>query len=86
MDMKSTLFQGRGQLVSRLISQLGGNKAFAYNLLTKRGDMNPDGTLTAKGEKRNNMTAGERAFDRAGVTPATHYYDEETNTVKKTLI
>ena len=45
--------------------------------------MNPDGTLTAQGEKRNQMTAGERAHDRADTTPSTHTYDSTTNTVKK---
>ena len=73
---------GRGELVPRLIAQVG-NEAFAKNLLKKRGHMNPDGTLTAEGEKRNQMTAGERAHDRAGTTPHTHTYDSTTNTVKK---
>jgi len=74
---------GRGELVPRLIAQLGGNESFAYALLKKRGHMNPDGTLTAEGQKRNQMTAGERAHDRAGTTPGTHTYDSTTNTVKK---
>jgi len=74
---------GRNQLIKRLIAQLGGNKSFAYALLKKRGDMNADGTLTAKGEKRNRMTAGERAHDRADTTPTTHTYNPETNRVEK---
>ena len=41
---------GRGELVPRLIAQVG-NEAFAKNLLKKRGHMNLDGTLTAEGEK-----------------------------------
>ena len=45
--------------------------------------MNPDGTLTAEGQKRNTMTAGERAHDRAGTTPHTHTYNPETNRVEK---
>jgi hypothetical protein len=53
------------------------------NLLKDRGHMNPNGTLTLDGQKRNNMTDSERAFDRAGVTPMTHDFDSETNTVKK---
>jgi len=80
--METQRFMGRGQLIPRLIAQVG-NRDFAMNLLKKRGHMDAAGNLTPSGEKRNNMTAGERAFDRAGVTPATHYYDEETNTVKK---
>ena len=45
--------------------------------------MNPDGTLTAEGQKRNIMTAAERAHDRAGTTPHTHTYNPETNRVEK---
>ena len=63
--MSTLQFMGRGELVPRLIAQVG-SEAFAKNLLKKRGHMNADGTLTAQGEKRNQMTAEERAFDRAG--------------------
>ena len=80
--METQKFMGRNQLVKRLIAQVG-DKGFAYALLKKRGDMNADGTLTAKGEKRNQMTAEERAFDRAGETPHTHTYNPETNRVEK---
>ena len=73
---------GRGELIPRLIAQVG-SRDFAMNLLKDRGHMNPDGTLTAEGQKRNQMTAGERAHDRAGTTPSTHTYDSTTNTVKK---
>ena len=73
---------GRGELVPRLIAQVG-NEAFAKNLLKKRGHMNPDGTLTAGGEKRNQMTAEERAFDRAGESVHTHDYNPETNRLQK---
>ncbi len=45
--------------------------------------MNPDGTLTAEGQKRNTMTAAERAHDRADTTPHTHTYNPETNRVEK---
>lgn len=81
--MSTLQFMGRGELVPRLIAQLGGNKEFAYALLKKRGHMNPDGTLTAEGQKRNKMTAAERAHDRAGTTPHTHTYNPETNRVEK---
>ncbi len=73
---------GRGELVPRLIAQVG-DAAFAKNLLKKRGHMNPDGTLTAEGEKRNQMTAEERAFDRAGESMHTHEYNPETNRLEK---
>ena len=73
---------GRNQLVKRLIAQVG-DKGFAYALLKKRGHMNPDGTLTVQGQKRNQMTAGERAHDRADTTPSTHTYNPETNRVEK---
>ena len=73
---------GRGELVPRLIAQVG-NEAFAKNLLKKRGHMNQDGTLTAEGERRNQMTAEERAFDRADESVHTHDYIPETNRLTK---
>ena len=81
--METQKFMGRNQLVKRLIAQVG-DKGFAYALLKKRGHMNPDGTLTAEGEKRNQMTAEERAFDRAGESVHTHEYNPETNRLEKT--
>lgn len=80
--MRTTRFTGRGELIPRLIEQVG-NRDFAMNLLKSRGDMNLNGTLTLKGEQRNRMTAGERAHDRAGTTPSTHTYNPETNRVEK---
>ena len=80
--METQKHMGRNQLVKRLIAQVG-DKGFAYALLKKRGHMNPDGKLTAQGQKRNQMTAGERAHERAGTTPSTHTYNPETNRVEK---
>ena len=80
--METQKHMGRNQLVKRLIAQVG-DKGFAYALLKKRGHMNPDGTLTAEGERRNQMTAEERAFDRAGESVHTHDYIPETNRLKK---
>ena len=80
--METQKFMGRNQLVKRLIAQVG-DKGFAYALLKKRGHMNPDGTLTAEGQKRNKMTAAERAHDRADTTPHTHEYNPETNRTEK---
>ena len=61
--METQLFMGRGQLVPRLIAQVG-NKSFAMNILKQRGHMNASGNLTQAGQARNNMTAEERALDR----------------------
>ena len=75
-------FLGRNQLVDRLAAQVG-SRDTAIGILKERGHMNDDGTLTAEGERRNRMTAGERAIDRASSAsgrPNTHYkYDPKTN-------
>ena len=80
---------GKNQLVSRLAAQVGSINQ-AKTILIKRGDMNPDGkTLTAKGMKRNAMTASERAVDRAakasGKPKSNYKYNPLTNraTLKK---
>ena len=80
---------GKDQLVSRLAAQVGSINQ-AKTILIKRGDMNPDGkTLTAKGMKRNAMTASERAVDRAakasGKPKSDYKYNPLTNraTLKK---
>ena len=73
---------GSGQLVNRLTAQVR-DKGFAIALLKKRGDMNPDGSLSAKGESRNRMTAKERALDRADETSASATYNPKTNRVTK---
>jgi len=61
--METQRFMGRGQLVPRLIAQVG-NRNFAMNLLKQRGHMDAYGNLTPAGQLRNNMTAEERALDR----------------------
>jgi len=89
MKLETQRFMGKDQLVSRLAAQVGSiNQAKA--ILIKRGDMNPDGkTLTAKGMKRNAMTASERAVDRAakasGKPKSNYKYNPLTNraTLKK---
>lgn len=53
-------------------------------MLIARGQMNHDGSLTAAGQKRNNMTAAERAKDRAGKASPKHsaadyIYNVKTN-------
>jgi len=80
--METQRFMGSGQLVDRLMAQVG-DKGFAIALLKKRGDMTPGGELTAKGESRNRMTAEQRALDRAGETSASSTYNPETNRVTK---
>lgn len=62
--MATQKYMGKGVLAKRLAAQVG-SKSLASALLKKRGDMDAEGNLTAKGKKRNAMTAAERAKDRA---------------------
>lgn len=64
MKTESQKYMGRSQLVNRLAVQVGSLQK-AKSILISRGDMKKDGTLTEKGQKRNEMTAEERAIDRA---------------------
>lgn len=79
-----TKFTGRGQLLNRLAFQVG-DMEMAKQILIDRGHMRSDGTLTAAGEKRNRMTAAERAVERAhkeggGRHPVKRYhYNSKTN-------
>jgi hypothetical protein len=79
---------GRNKLVDRLAAQVK-SKSMAIALLKKSGQMNKDGSLTKEGEKRNKMTAGERAIDRAskasGKSKSSYKYNKKTNiaTLKK---
>jgi hypothetical protein len=80
--MTSQKYTGRGELIKRLASQVG-SEGLAVSLLKKRGQMDSSGKLTASGKKRNNMTAAERAKDRASKSsgkPTSKYtYDKKTN-------
>jgi hypothetical protein len=80
--METQRFMGSGQLVNRLTAQLR-DKSFAIALLKKRGDMNPDGSLTAEGLDADAMTAEQRATDRAskksGKPKSLYTYDSKTN-------
>jgi hypothetical protein len=80
--MATQKFMGRNQLVDRLAAQVG-NKDTAIAILKKRGQMNESGTLTVAGQKRNMMTAEERAKDRAAKStgrPAKDFtYSAQTN-------
>jgi hypothetical protein len=81
--METQRFMGSGQLVNRLTAQVR-DKGFAEALLKKRGDMNPDGSLTAKGEEANAMNSGQRATKRAseksGKPESLYTYNASTNT------
>lgn len=73
---------GKNNLLDRLANQVG-NIELAKSLLIKRGHMNVDGTLTNAGIQRNNMSAEERAIDRAskrsGKPDWNYSYDFNTN-------
>jgi hypothetical protein len=60
---------------------------FAKNILIKRGHLNKDGTATIEGQIRGNMSAADRAIDRAvkrsGGIPDYYKYDSETNYASK---
>jgi hypothetical protein len=88
--MTTQKFTGRGQLIDRLTAQIGGDRDKALAILSDRGHYDPKtGKLTAEGMKRDQMTAAERAKDRASRSsgrPATEYkYSPKTNraTLKK---
>jgi hypothetical protein len=80
-----TDFLGRGQLLNRLAQQTG-NRDMAKQILIDRGHMREDGTLTPAGKKRDNMTAAERAIERASKEsgkPAKRFiYNPKTNRAK----
>ena len=78
--METTRFTGRGELIPRLIEQVGGDRAFALKMMRKNGFLNTDGTLSDKFHKRNNMPASERALTRGDASILTHDYDILTNT------
>lgn len=80
--MTTQKFMGRGQLIDRLTAQVG-NRDQALAILQARGHVNAAGELTPAGQKRDNMTAQERALDRAKTRtgkPLTAFkYDPATN-------
>ena len=83
------------KILERLVSQLeakGKDKkaafAIATSALQKSGNLKPGTTqATTKGIKRGNMSAGERAKDRAvkrsGGTPSDYVYNRKTNSTRK---
>ncbi len=81
--MATQKFMGRGQIIDRLAAQVGSRGA-AVKILQERGHLKADGeTFTAEGQRRNAMTAEERAKDRAAKrsgNPKSRYtYDLRTN-------
>lgn len=84
--MKTQKHTGRGELIKRLASQVG-SQSLAINILRKRGDADAKGNLTAKGKKRDRMTASERAIDRAskssGSPSSAYKYNKSTNRAAK---
>jgi len=78
--METTRFTAPGELIPRLIEQVGGDRAFALKMMKKNGFLNTDGTLSDKFHKRNNMSAGHRSLTRGEASVLTHDYDLLTNT------
>jgi len=85
----STDNMGRGQLINRLTSQVGSRNK-ALDILARRGHVVPGTSkLTPTGMIRNNMTAEERAIQRAakgsGKFASMYTYNPKTNkaTLKK---
>ncbi len=84
--MESQNFMGRNQLIDRLTDQVG-SRDMALGILEKRGHVFP-GTdkLTINGKIRDDMTAEERALDRAakesGKPVSSFSYDPITNSTK----
>lgn len=79
---------GRSQLEQRLTRQLVGKKVpdaagVAHGLLVKRGQIQPDGDLTAEGKRRQALGNGGRAKDRAAKAskhaPTDFSYNPKTN-------
>jgi hypothetical protein len=84
--MATQKFMGKGQLLERLTAQVGDRK-LAIEILQKRGHLKADGkTYTEEGMKRNDMTAEERAKDRAskytGRSAENFKYNPITNSIK----
>jgi hypothetical protein len=88
--MATQKYMGKGVLLERLTEQMRTQKsppkdpeATARAVLMARGMIDDKGSYTKKGETRNNMTAEERAKDRASKRtgkPASAFgYNPKTN-------
>lgn len=80
--MATQKHMGRHEIIKRLAAQVG-DEGKALGILRKNGIVDKEGNLTAKGKKRDSMTARERAIDRASKAsgkPASSYkYNPKTN-------
>ena len=84
--MNTDNFTGAGQLIEKLTEQVG-DRELALKILEKRGHVYPNtDMLTEEGLLRDNMTAEERALDRAAKqtnkSPDNFIYDFTTNKAK----
>ena len=77
--MKTQAFMGTGELIPRLMAQAGDAK-FGMALAQKNGFLNSNGSMSDLGMMRNNMTAEQRAINRAG---GAGIYNPATNSVKQ---
>jgi hypothetical protein len=75
--METQAFMGTGELIPRLMAQAG-SASFGMALAKKNGFINEDGSMSDLGKSRNNMTAEQRAIDRAG---GSGVYNPTTNRV-----
>jgi hypothetical protein len=93
--MATQKFMGQGEIIKRLAEQMRTQKsppkdphAAAIAVLQARGHLKADGkTFTAAGAARNQMTAEERAKDRAaratGASPSSFTYNPRTNRARR---
>ncbi len=93
--MATQKFMGRGEIINRLAEQMRTQKnppkdphAAAIAVLQARGHLKADGkTFTSAGKARNQMTAEERAKDRAAraakTSPNLFTYDPRSNTARR---
>ena len=84
--MESQNFMGRNQLIDRVTDQVG-SRDMALSILEKRGHVFPNtDKLTITGKIRDDMTAEERALERAaknsGKSVSSFTYDPLTNSTK----
>ena len=84
--MESQNYMGRNQLINRLTDQVG-DRNMALGILEKRGHVYPNtDKLTLTGQIRDDMTAEERALNRAakesGKPVSSFTYDPTTNSTR----
>jgi hypothetical protein len=80
--METQAFMGTGELLPRLMAQVG-DANLGMSLAVKNGFITPQGGVTALGMQRNAMTAEQRALDRDN-DGRLRTYDPLTNRTKLT--